>query len=116
MTESKAAAVSSVEVKFSGDPKAAVLMYIPVITMVKVVNVLTTRVSMNVPVMAINPFLDGSEDLEADWAMAAEPRPDSFERSPRRTPILMANLTEVPTIAPPTALIEKADLKMIEKA
>ena len=56
----------AVDVKPSGAPKTAVLRYIPVITIVSVVRVLTTRVSIKVPVMAIRPFREGSEDLEAD--------------------------------------------------
>ena len=64
MTELKAAAVRAVEVKPPVAPKAAVLRYIPVMTMVRVVRVLTTIVSIKVPVIAMRPFRDGSEDLE----------------------------------------------------
>ena len=84
--------------------------------MERVVRVLTTRVSMKVPVIAINPFFGGSDDLDADWAIAADPKPDSLERRPLLTPMAMAWRMDVPTIAPPTALIEKADLKITDKA
>ena len=82
-------------------------------TIDNVVSVFTNPVSINVPVIAISPFLEGSEDLEADWAIPADPNPDSLESRPRRTPIWITCFMDVPTIAPPTAFIENADLILV---
>ena len=81
-------------------------------TIVNVVSVLTQIVSMKVPVIAKRPFFAGSSLFEAACAIAADPKPDSFDNTPRLTPKLMAFCTLVPINAPATARTPKADLKI----
>ena len=48
-------------------------------------------VSMKVPVMDTKPCLTGSFVCAAAAAIGAEPRPDSFENTPRATPLVIAS-------------------------
>ena len=89
-----------------------VLTYEPVNTIVKVVIVLTKIVSINTPVIAINPFSVGSSEAEAPCAIAAVPKPASLESNPRLTPLAIT----CPTVAPANALKPKADSKINAKA
>ena len=74
--------------------------------------VLTRMVSINTPVMAISPLSVGSSEAEAPWAIAAEPSPASLESNPRLTPLEIT----VPTVAPTSGLMPKADMKITSKA
>ena len=58
----------------------------PVTSMVRPVKLQMIRVSMKVPVIEIKPCSTGSFVLAAAAAIGAEPRPDSFEKTPRATP------------------------------
>ena len=56
----------------------------------------------------------GFVSLEAAWAMGAEPRPASFENTPRLTPHVIAMIIE-PTTPPVTPEGVKAPLNIIAK-
>ena len=58
----------------------------PVITMTRAVQVSTTKVSMNTPIMAIMPWSSGWATLASAWAWGVEPIPASLEKRPRATP------------------------------
>jgi hypothetical protein len=73
-------------------------------------------VSIKVPVIAMSPFREGSLDFEADWAMPADPNPDSLESRPLLMPWLIVSLIVTPTIPPPIAFTEKADVKIVVRA
>ena len=80
--------------------------------MVKPVRVQMMRVSIKVPVMEIKPCSTGSFVLAAAAAMGAEPRPDSFEKTPRATPFWIAIRMLAPANPPIAAIGLKADVKI----
>ena len=80
--------------------------------MVKPVKVQMMRVSIKVPVMEIKPCSTGSFVLAAAAAMGAEPRPDSFEKTPRATPFWIAIRMLAPAKPPTAAAGLKAEVKM----
>ena len=61
-------------------------------------------VSMNTSKIPYRPCLTGSVSEVAAWAMGAEPRPASLEKTPRATPFCTMVLNAMPT-APPKAEI-----------
>ena len=71
--------------------------------MTSAVMVQMTTVSMNGSSRLTKPSVHGSSVCTAEWAMAAEPRPASFENTARRNPMIMT-----PIIPPPTLSGEKA--------
>ncbi len=68
-------------------------------TMVKPVKVQTMMVSRKVPVMATRACRPGWSVLAAAAAMGADPSPDSLEKSPRATPILITVPMAPPAMA-----------------
>ena len=84
----------------------------PVTKIVKPVNVQIIRVSIKVPVMEIKPCSTGSFVLAAAAAMGAEPRPDSFENTPRATPFWIAIRMLAPANPPTAATGLKADVNI----
>ena len=80
--------------------------------MTRAVIVHTTRVSMNVPSIAMMPCRTGLLVCAAAWAMAAEPSPDSLENTPRATPNRIAAATAAPANPPVAAAGVKAWVKI----
>ncbi len=70
--------------------------------MTKAVIVQMTMVSTKTSKMPHRPCATGSLVFEAAWAMGAEPRPASLEKTPRAMPIWIA-LAMVKPVAPPSA-------------
>ena len=69
-------------------------------------------VSMNVPVMEMSPCSAGSFVFAAAAAIGAEPRPDSFENTPRAMPFFIAIITVEPANPPAAAVPVNALSKM----
>ena len=63
---------------------------------------------MKVPSMAMTPCRTGLLVCAAAWAMAADPRPDSLENTPRATPKRTAAATAAPAKPPAAAAGVKA--------
>ena len=82
----------------------APLSHTPLTTMARPVMVQTMMVSMKVPIMPTTPENTGSLLLPAACAIPAVPRPASFEKMPRATPMRMAISTVEPA-KPPTAAV-----------
>ena len=80
--------------------------------MVKPVKVQIMSVSIKVPVMEIKPCSTGSFVLAAAAAIGAEPRPDSFENTPRATPFWIAIRMLAPANPPTAARGLKAEVKI----
>src|SRR5690554_6890237 len=76
------------------------------------VMVHTIIVSKKVPVMDIRPCSTVELVLAAAVAMGALPRPDSFEKTPLATPLLMASMTLAPRKPPLAAVVVKALLNI----
>ena len=72
-------------------------------------------VSMKVPVIEIKPCSTGSSVLAAAAAIGADPRPDSFEKTPRAIPSRIATMTVAPAKPPTAAFPVKADWKTISR-
>ncbi len=72
--------------------------------MIRAVIVQTTRVSIKVCVILTNACLAGTFVFAAAAAIGAEPRPDSFEKTPRATPKRIAAATVAPTTPPAASL------------
>ena len=71
-----------------------------------------TMVSMNTSKMPYRPCRTGLVSLEAAWAMGAEPRPASLEKTPRFTPQVMVCMMVMPLMPPTAAVGLKAPWKM----
>ncbi len=67
---------------------------------------------MNVPVMEMRPCSAGHFVFAAAAAIGAEPRPDSFEKTPRAIPVCMAIMIVEPA-KPPTAAVPVKALSTI---
>ena len=74
---------------------------IPVIVQIMIV-------SMNVPVIEMRPCSAGQFVLAAAAAIGAEPRPDSFEKTPRAIPFCIAIIIVEPANPPAAAVPVKA--------
>ena len=79
--------------------------------MTSAVIVQMTTVSMNGSSSATNPSLTGFGVRAVAWAMAALPRPASFENTARRKPMMMT-----PMIPPATPSGAKAPVQMATNA
>ncbi len=64
----------------------------------------TMMVSMKTSSMPMEACTSGDSAVEAAWAMGAEPRPASLEKTPRAMPMRMAIITEAPA-KPPCAAV-----------
>ena len=69
-------------------------------------------VSMKTESIAHIPCVWCLSALEFALIITEEPRPASFENTPRFTPHFIASSITIPTVPPPTALNEKASVKM----
>ena len=78
----------------------APLVQTPVDRIASAVKLQTMIVSMKVPSMATRPWLTGPLVLAAACAIGAEPRPASFENTPRATPKRIAAQTAAPAKPP----------------
>ena len=94
----------------------AQLVQTPVDRIASAVKEQTMIVSIKVPSMATRPWLTGPLVLAAACAIGAEPRPASFEKTPRATPKRIAAQTAAPANPPVAAAGEKAWVKSGPKA
>ena len=88
----------------------------PVTMSVNPVNVQIIKLSINVPVMEINPCSAAHSVFAAAAAIGALPSPDSFEKTPRAIPFRMAIATVAPVNPPTAAVGVNALLKISSKA
>ena len=73
-------------------------------------------VSQKVPDAETSACRTGFLVCAAAATMGAEPRPDSFENSPRAIPYLIATIIAEPKSPPPTASVENAESIIKEMA
>ena len=75
-----------------------------------------TTVDQNVPVIAMSDCSAGFFVFAAAAMIGAEPRPDSFEKSPRAHPNWSATMMPEPTAPPKAAFAVNAHSKMSTSA
>ena len=92
------------------------LVHAPEAMMARAVKEQMMIVSMKVPSIATRPWLTGPLVDAAACAMGADPRPASFENTPRATPKRMAAQTAAPAKPPVAAEGVKAWVKIKPKA
>ena len=97
-------------------PPSPVTVQAPEVRITSAVMVQTRMVSINVPNIATMPCRTGLFVLAAAWAIAAEPKPDSLENTPRATPNRMAAATAAPAKPPVAATGVKAYEKIKARA